>query len=80
MGTLDAKERIKIEDVKVNGSSATVNVSSKVTDAEARYLCNYTLDLSREFSRRGVVGGGARSLLEGQVKRPGFFNDTTCER
>ena len=80
MGTSDAKERIKIEDVKVNGSSAPVTVSGKVSDAEARYLCDYTLDISCEFSRRGVVGGGARSLLEGQVKRPGLFNDTTCER
>lgn len=77
-GTSDADERIKIEDVSVNGSSATVTLSDDVTDAEARYVCNYALDFSRGFSRSG--GGSAKSLLEAQVKRPGLFNDTKCER
>ena len=81
LGVSNVAEKIEIEDVKVNGSSATVTVGGDVTDADARYLCNYALDSSWELQKNGQGAGGVRGRLsEAQVERPGLFNDTTCER
>ncbi len=81
---IEDPDREVVEDAAVSGTSATLYVDGDVTEAEAEYLCDYALGLSRELSEQGAwetgndgIGG---HLLEASVKRSGgFFTVTTCE-
>jgi hypothetical protein len=43
-----------IESVEVVGTSATVYVDGDLTEAEADYVCDYTLDAAAELSEQGT--------------------------
>ncbi len=43
-----------IESVEVVGTSARVYVDGDLTESEADYVCDYTLDVAAELSEQGM--------------------------
>jgi hypothetical protein len=71
-----------IESVEVVGTSATVYVDGDLTEAEADYVCDYTLDAAAELSEQGTwdsEDGLGGQLLEVSVRNSnGLFDRTSC--